>query len=202
MLILILSMAAVVVAQDPPGTAAVPPAARSAEQAQVDVCLYTPVENRAPSCEPLLMQEARLVPDEAFARADPSSLAWADIACAPERLAEGQSRTDCRADQRDRYRRAERARQALGTGTAAGLMAEGAGYTVGPATSAESPDALALNGDRQRVGQNCERRVTANRDQDSGNSDSSYTLICSYGSDDPQRREDARRQLENVLSGD
>jgi hypothetical protein len=158
--------------QDPPGTAAIPPAARSAEQAQVDVCLYTPVQTRDAACEPLLLQEARLVPDEAFAGSDSSALGWASIACAPDRLAEGQSRTDCRADQRALFRRAERARQALASDAAPGIMADSAGYTVGPATSAEASDALALNGERRQVGENCERRASsADRDQDSGNSD-------------------------------
>lgn len=198
MLILILSMAAVVVAQDPPGTAAVPPAARSAEQAQVDVCLYTPVENRAPSCEPLLMQEARLVPDEAFARADPSSLGWASIACAPDRLAEGQSRTDCRADQRALFRRAERARQALASDAAPGIMADSAGYTVGPATSAEASDALALNGERRQVGENCERRASSRRDQDTGDSSSSHSIVCSWGSGDGS----AAREVLDALGDD
>ncbi len=201
-MILTTAILALAFAQDPPGTADVPTTGRSAEQAQVDVCLYTPVESRDPSCEPLLLQEARLVPDDAFAGADPSSLGWANLACAPGRLAASQTRAECRTDQRDRFRRAARARQALGTGTAGGLMAEGASYTVGPATSDDSEDALALAGQSRQVGQNCERRVTTNRDQDSGDSASSYTLVCSYGSDDPQRREDARRQLENVLSAD
>lgn len=199
MLILTTAIVALWLVQSPPNTAAVPPAARSAEQAQLDVCLFTPVRNRDAACEPLLMQEAMLVPNEAFADPNPSSLGWANIVCAPDRLAEGQSRAECRADQRDRFRRAERARQALGAGTADGLTAEGAGYTVGPATSAETPDALALNGDRQRVGDNCDRRADARRDEDTGNSSSTYALTCTWGDGDSETRERLNAIMERML---
>jgi hypothetical protein len=199
MLILPAAALALILIQDPPGTAAVPPATRSAEQAQVDVCLYTPAQSRDASCEPLLLQEARLVPDEAFAGSDPSSLGWANIVCGPDRLAEGQSRAECRTDQRDRFRRAERARQALGYGVASGLVTESAGYNVGPATTAASDRGLGLVETRQAVGDNCVRRAEARRDEEAGESSSSYSLTCGWGDGDAEMRERLNDTMDAIL---
>lgn len=174
----LLGSLALTMMQDPP--LAVAPAERSEAQAALDVCLYTPAENRDPACQPLLEAEAVLVPDEAFAVSRPTALGWADVACTPDRLAD-QTRTACRDEQRGLFRRAERARQALSHGSAGGVYAEA--WSRPPAASAGTgagSQALSFYRDERTTGDACERRSTAWRDEDSGESSSSYSIGCSW----------------------
>lgn len=174
-------------------TAASAPVERSSDRAQLDVCLYTPVERRDPACEPLLLEEASLVPGEAFSSPAASALTWADVACTPERLTAGQTRTDCRAEQRSLFRRADLARQALSAGVAGGVMADSAGYTVGPATSDDPGSGLALGETRRSLSYNCEQRSRVTGDRDTGSATSSSSVSCSWGTGDPEERERLRR---------
>jgi len=172
--------------QDPPaGTAATAPTPRTEAEARLDVCLFATTRDAA--CAALLEAEAGLVPDDAFAAGD--SLAWAGTACTDDRLAVGQSRSDCRREQRALYRRAEQARRALSSDSAGGVYAEIEAAPPPPASGVGDPDGLAFRETQRAVGRNCEQRASARRDQDAGDSASSYAFTCTYGSDDPATRE-------------
>lgn len=175
------------------------PTERSEAQAALDVCLYTPAETRDPACQPLLEAEAVLVPDEAFANARPTSLGWADLACTPDRL-NGQTRAACREEQRGLFRRAERARQALAHGSAGGVYAEA--WSRPPAAASDVGDGLAFSRDERTSSGPCERRATASRDQDTGDSSSSYSINCSWSSGDPETDARARDALDAVMGDD
>ena len=168
-----------------PATGSVAPTPRTEAQAQLDVCLFSTTRDAA--CEALLEAEAGLVPDDAFAAGN--SMAWADVACAEGQVPAGQSRSDCRRDQRALYRRAEQARQALSSGRAGGIYAEVEAAPPPPVSGVGDSDGLAFSETERRAGRNCEQRSSARRDQDTGDSASSYTFTCSYGSDDPASRE-------------
>ena len=177
-----------------PATGSVAPTARTEAQAQLDVCLFATTRDAA--CTELLEAEAGLVPDAAFAAGD--SLAWAGTACADDRLAAGQSRSDCRRDQRALYRRAEQARQALSSGRASGVYAEIEAAPPPPASGVGDSDGLAFSETQRAVGRNCEQRSNVRRDQDTGDSSSSYAFSCTYGSDDPATRERLNDVLDRV----
>ena len=172
-------------ATEPPTHAVVSPTQRTAEQAERDVCLYAQPADRPASCTTLLQAEAALVPDSAF---NTDAMGWADQACPSDQFAAA-ARSECRREQRDRFRRADRARQALGGGALGGVYAEGSGYTVGPAGSSTSDEALGFSESRRQLADNCEQRAAARRDQDSGDQSSSYSVTCRFGSDDPAARE-------------
>ena len=191
---------AVLSAQDPAVSAANPPAPRTEEQARLDVCLFTPAPSRDPSCQPLLEAEAALVPDEAFTAARPTSLGWADTAC-PTGQFSGAARTACRDEQRGLFRRAERAREALTQGAAGGVYAE-AWNRPPPAGSGETPGLAFSRDERQPVGDNCERRSSVRRDEDTGDSSSSYSMNCMWSSGDPETDQAARDALDSVMDWD
>ncbi|MBN8551886.1 MAG: hypothetical protein J0L52_03195 [Caulobacterales bacterium] len=183
--------------QDPPAGVTATPAPRTEAQAQLDVCLFSRSADAA--CLTMLEAEAGLVPPEAFAAGD--SMAWADVACADDRLVAGQNRSDCRREQRALYRRAERARAALTSGTAGGVYAEAMAAPPPAATGVGDPDGLAFSESRRAVGDNCEQSASARRDQDTGNNSSSHTFTCSFGNSE-EGRERARRTLEAVMEAD
>jgi hypothetical protein len=199
MLITAFAALAALAAQDPAPGIINTPVERSEAQAQLDVCLYTPAESRDPTCHPMLEAEAALVPDEAFAPARPSSLGWADIACAPDRLGD-QSRTACRDEQRGLFRRAERARQALAQGAAGGVYAEA--WSRPPAASSGTDDGLAFNRDERSASGPCDRRSSVRRDEDTGDSSSSYSLTCSWTNGSPDNESAARQALDAVMGWD
>lgn len=183
--------------QDPPAGVTATPAPRTEAQAQLDVCLFSRSANAA--CRALLEAEAGLVPFEAFAAGD--SIGWADVACADDRLAAGQSRSDCRREQRALYRRAERARQALTSGAAGGVYAEAMAAPPPPASGVGDPDGLAFSESRRAVGDNCEQSSSARRDQDTGDRSSSHTFTCSFGNSE-EGREESRRAFEAMMDLD
>lgn len=185
-----------------PQTAATGTTDRTEAQAQIDVCLYTPPGNRDPACEPLLRSEAALVPDDAFGPGVSDSLAWSNRACTDGGMRTGPEAVACRREQGRLYRRAERARQALGAGTADGLYAESQNYTTGPATSAASDvQGNAFGENRRRVGENCEQESRASRDEDTGSSSSSFAFSCTYGNNDEATR-DSLNAVRDRLFGD
>lgn len=190
MIIALLALSSLLV-QDPRGPA-VAPNARSAEQAAVDVCLYTPPATRDPSCGPLLEAEAALVPDPALTGPG-DALTWAGQICPSGQYPVATERAACRQDQRDRFRRAQRAREALNQGVAGGVYAEA--HNAGPpaTTASDETPANGFRGSRRQVGDNCEQRSEARRDNDTGDQSSSHSVVCSWGSGDAEQRERARR---------
>ena len=199
MLVTTFAALALVVLQDPAPGIANAPADRSEARARLDVCLYTPAPSRDPSCEPMLEAEAALVPDQAFAASNPSALVWANAACPTSRFT-GAARTACRDEQRDLFRRAERARAALTYGAAGGVYAEAWGRP--PAAASREGEELALRRDEQSSSGPCDRHAQASRDPDTGNSSSSYGISCSWSTGGEEGRERAREVLENVMRDD
>lgn len=174
--------------QQPPDPT-VAPAGRSAEQAAVDACLYTPPAARDSSCGPRLESEASLVPAHALAAGD--ALSWAGQACPSSQYPVAAERSACRQDQRDRFRRAQRAREALDQGVAGGVYAEA--DNAGPPADTGVDQGVAFGESQRQVGDNCEQRSTVRRDEDTGDRSSSHSVSCAWGSGDPELRERARR---------
>lgn len=199
MLISLLSAVALLSVQDPAPGLINAPVERSEAQAALDVCLYTPAESRDPACQPMLEAEAALVPDHAFAAARPTSLGWADTACPADRFS-GAARTACRDEQRSLFRRAERAREALAHGAAGGVYAE-AGGRPPTVASGETPG-LGLYRDEVSEGERCNRRARASQDPDTGDSSSSYSISCAWGTGGEEGRERAREVLDAVMGDD
>lgn len=190
MIIALLTLSSLLI-QDPPGPA-VAPGVRSAEQAAVDVCLYTPPATRDPSCGPLLEAEAALVPAHALTGAG-DALTWAGQVCPPGEYPVAAERAACRQDQRDRFRRAHRAREALNQGVAGGVYAEA--HNAGPpaTTASDETPANGFRESRRQIGDNCEQRSEARRDNDTGDQSSSHSVVCAWGNGDAEQRERARR---------
>lgn len=175
------------------------PVERSEAQAALDVCLYTPADNRDPACQPILEAEAALVPDHAFASARPTSLGWADTAC-PTGQFSGAARTACRDEQRGLFRRAERAREALSRGAAGGVYAEA--WDRPPAAASGETPGLGLYRDEVSEGERCNRRARASQDPDTGDSSSSYSISCAWSTGGEEGRERAREVLDAVMGDD
>jgi hypothetical protein len=186
--------------QDPAPGLVNAPVERSEAQAALDVCLYTPAQNRDPACQPLLEAEAALVPDAAFAAARPTSLGWADTACAPDRLTGGQTRTACRDEQRALFRRAERAREALAHGAAGGVYAEA--WDRPPAAASGETPGFGFYREEVSEGERCDRRARASQDPDTGDSSSSYSISCAWSTGGEEGRERAREVLDAVMDRD
>lgn len=184
--------------QEPPADVTASPAQRTEAQAALDVCLFTPALSRDPACTPLLQAESALVPSTAFMVGD--SMAWADQACVEGQVPAGQTRSDCRREQRALYRRAERAMQALHAGEAGGVYAEALSAPPPPASGVAEPQGLAFSESRRRIGDNCEQSSSARQDTDSGSSSSSASFTCTFGSDDEASRENLRRVRERLMS--
>lgn len=190
MWIIAASALAILAGQEPTATVGV--AERTEAQAQVDVCLFTRASERDPSCGPLLEAEAALVPAHALTGAG-DALTWAGQVCPSGQYPVATERAACRQDQRDRFRRAQRAREALNQGVAGGVYAEA--YNAGPpaTTASDETPANGFRESRRQVGDNCEQRSEARRDNDTGDQSSSHSVVCAWGSGDGEQRERARR---------
>ena len=199
MLITPFAALAILAVQDPAPGITNAPVERSEAQAALDVCLYTPAESRDPACQPLLEAEAALVPDHAFASARPTSLGWADTACPTDRFS-GAARTACRDEQRGLFRRSDRARQALAQGAAGGVYAEA--WSRPPAATSGTDDGLGFNRDERSASGPCDRRSSVRRDEDTGDSSSSYSLTCSWTNGSPDNESAARQALDAVMGRD
>lgn len=178
----------------------------------LEVCLTQPGAGRHSACAPVLQAEVALAPDGLFNTANETPPArlegWLGAVCAPDRLASGQTAEACMADAEARLERSRAARRALTqtdgrSGSRYGSLRASAEAEIARRealgeTVPEAPAPAAASADEER----CRRDGGAWRDEDSGDSEASYSIRCSWGSRDPETRRRAEEALDAVMGRD
>ncbi len=187
----------------------------------LEVCLTRPGAGRHSACAPVLEPEVALAPDGLFNTVNATSPGrregWLGAVCAADRLAPGQTVETCREEAEARLERSSAARVAMSDRPDArggsryerlseAAAAEQARRTVEQwglsGTLGSEPPASTPADTPDRDDDRCRRRGAEWRDEDTGDSGSSYAIRCSWGSDDPETRRRAGEALDAVMGRD
>lgn len=185
-------------------------------EATLEACLAERRAGLHSACRPVLEPEAALVPDLLFNASietpSPRLEGWLDVVCGSDRLAAGQTEDACRDEKRDLHTRSWRARLAMTGRTPGGVawtvrdpvVSEPSDFDVAFANSSQLAPSPTQGAEppppptRER----CERRADSWRDEDTGDSESRYSLTCSWGSGDTETEARAREALDAVMGRD